>query len=178
MTTKKAKGGIFSGGGDFGLGGLFGGLGELVDKLSELAEKGEELSKTGEFEGLDLKKGLKGVYGFSVKVGPGKEGQDEVKVEPFGNIRKDESTGESIVAEVREPMIDIFEENDHVLVVAEMPGIGEGDVTLDLKEDVLTIKAEKNSKKFFKEVLLSESFDEKKMTSTYNNGVMEIKFTR
>jgi HSP20 family protein len=152
--------------------GIFHGLTDLVEKLGELAEKGEELSKTGEMHWESKGKDLKGILGFSVKVGLGGE---EVKVEPFGNIRKDKTTGESVVQEVREPMVDIFEEKDHTLVVAEMPGIGEEDVRLDVKDDLLTIYAEKGDKKYSKEVLLPGSYPREKMLVSCNNGMLEIK---
>ena len=46
----------------------------------------------------------------------------EIKVEPFGNVTKDKESGRTVVHEVREPLVDVFEEDDHVLVIAEMPG--------------------------------------------------------
>jgi len=155
-----------------GLGGIFKGLAGLVEKLGDLAEKGEVLSRTGEIRAEGKEKGIKGVYGFSVKVGLGGEG---VTVEPFGNIRKDEATGQATVQEIREPLVDVFEEEDHVLVVAEMPGIGPEDVQADLKDDILTLQAERGDKKYRKEVLLPGSFSREKMTISCNNGIVEIK---
>lgn len=152
--------------------GLFGGFADLVDKLSELAEKGEQLSRTGDIQWKGGEKGLKGVYGFSVKVGLGDKG---VKVEPFGNIRKDEESGQTIVQEVREPVVDVFEEGDHTLVVAEMPGISTEDLQLDIKDDLLTIYAEKGDIKYRKEVLLPKSYPRDKMSVSCNNGILEIK---
>lgn len=159
-------------GSEGGIANIFGSLTDLVEKLGELAEKGEELSRTGEIQGKS--KDLKGIYGFSVKVGLGGEG---VKVEPFGNIRKDETTGESAVQEVREPMVDVFEEEDYTLVVAEMPGIGTEDVRLDVKDDLLTICAERGDKKYRKEVLLPRAYPREKMAVSCNNGILEIKCT-
>ncbi|MFH1293178.1 MAG: Hsp20/alpha crystallin family protein, partial [Pseudomonadota bacterium] len=128
-----------------GFEGILKGFTDLVEKLGELGEKGEEQSRTGEIHWKGKEKDLKGVYGFSVKVGLGGEG---VKVEPFGNIHKDEMSGKSVVHEVREPIVDIFEEEDSTLVVAEMPGISVEDVRLDVKDDLLTIYAEKGDKKY------------------------------
>jgi len=162
-SSRKAEGGF---------GGLFKGLADLVEKLGDLAEKGERLSRTGEFDFTDRSKSLKGVYGFSVKAGLGDEG---VRVEPFGNIRKDAKTGESVVHEVREPMVDVFEEEDHTLVVAEMPGISAEDVRLEVKDDLLTIYAEKGDKKYRKEVLLPKSYARGKMLVSCNNGILEIR---
>jgi len=158
-----------------GFGGIFKGLTDLVGKLGDLAEKGEGLSQTSEFQVEEMGKGIKGVCGFSVKVGLGGEG---IKVEPFGNIHKDETTGESVVEEVREPMVDIFEEKDHILVVAEMPGIGAEDVRLEVKDDLLTLHAEKGDKKYRKEILLPESFSREKMRVSCNNGILEIRCMR
>ena len=112
---KKSESGI-----DSGLGGILKGLGELVEKLGELSESGEEVSRTGEIHGSG--KELKGIYGFTIKSGLGGDGP---RIEPFGNIRKDRESGRSVVQEVREPVVDLFEEEDHVSIVAEMPGISE-----------------------------------------------------
>ena len=117
-------------------------------------------------------KGLKGVYGFSVKVVPGGEG---LKVEPFGNIGQDKATGESVVHELREPMVDVFEEADHVLVVAEMPGIGSDDVRVEIRDDVLILSAEKGDKKYRKEVLLPQSFSRENLKISCQSGILQVK---
>ncbi len=172
MTQRTGKGGAGRDAGakpEGGIGGILRGLGELVEKLGELAEKGEELSRTGEF---GAEKGLKGVYGFSVKVARGGEG---LQVEPFGNIGKDKATGRSVVHEIREPMVDVFEEAGHVLVVAEMPGIGPDDVRIEVRDDVLIISAEKGDRKYRKEVLLPQSFPREKMKISCQNGILQVK---
>ena len=169
---RKGKDATFERGVEGGLGGILGGLGNLIDKLGELAETGREFSKIQEVQGPGPGKAVRGIYGFTVKVGLGGEG---VKVEPFGNIRRDEASGQSVVQEVREPAVDIFEEQDHTLVVAEMPGIGADDVRLEVKDDLLTITAEKGEKKYKKEVLLPQSFPREKMQVSCANGVLEIR---
>jgi HSP20 family protein len=160
------------------LGGFLGGLGNLIDKLGQLAEKGEELHQLKEFGGKDGSP--KGVYGFTIRTNIGEAGNRDggVKVEPFGNVRKDSQTGRATVHEVTEPPVDVFEEAEHVLVVVEMPGIGEEDVRLELRDDILAIAAEKGSKKYRKEVLLPSSFDPGSMSHSCRNGVLEIKLTR
>ncbi|HEY9074775.1 MAG TPA: Hsp20/alpha crystallin family protein, partial [Desulfobaccales bacterium] len=154
-----------------GFGGIFKGLADLIEKLGDLAEKGEQLKKGGEFQQRDLK----GVYGFSVKMGLGEQGEKEVKVEPFGNVRRDKNSGETVVQEIREPVVDVFEEKDHTLVVAEMPGVCAKDVDLTVKDDLLTIYAEKRDKKYRKEILLPQAYPREKMTMTCNNGILEIR---
>ena len=152
-----------------GLGGMLKGLGDLVEKLGELEKRGE-MSQTGEINGPGEQ--LRGIYGFSVKVGLGDQGP---RIEPFGNIRRDADSGRTEVQEVSEPMVDVFEEEDHILVLAELPGIGKDDIQVDVKDDVLTIVAERKDKKYRKEVLLPCSVPKAKMQVTCNNGVLEIK---
>ena len=158
-----------------GLEGILSGITDLVDKLGDLAETGEKLSRSGQFQGKGpAGRGIKGVYGFSVKTGLGDQ---ELKVEPFGNIKRDQQSGEATVQEIREPLVDIFEEKDHTLVIAEMPGIAADDVRLDVHNDLLTIYAEKGDKKYRKEILLPHSYAKEKMQVSCNNGVLEIKCT-
>ena len=161
-----------------GSGGFFAGLGTRIAQLGKLAEQAEQagavVTKTGEFN-MGSDKRLKGVYGFSVKSGLGEKG---VKVEPFGNIRRDTEGGLVEVHEIREPMVDVFDEPKHVLIVAEIPGIRQEDVQLELHEDILILAAEKGDKKYRKEVLLPASFSSDKMSFSCRNGILEIQLNK
>jgi HSP20 family protein len=108
-----------------------------------------------------------------VKVGLGDE---PGKVEPFGNIKIDKHARQPVVVqEIREPAVDVLEEGDHVLVVAEMPGIATADLQVDLKDDVLTIAAERGDKKYRKEVLLPRPCQSEGMSVNCNNGIVKIR---
>jgi HSP20 family protein len=157
---------------DFGAGGFLAGLAEVLDKLQDLAETGRTLSRSGEFTSSSDKE-FKGVYGFNVRVGLGGE---EPKVEPFGNIKVDRNAREGvIVREVREPAVDVMEESDHLLIVAEMPGVGAADVKLEVNEDVLTLTAAGGGKKYRKEILLPRHCPREQMTLSCNNGIVKIR---
>lgn len=161
-----------------GSGGFFAGLGILIEQLGKLAEQAEQaggvMTKTGEFS-VGSDKRLKGVYGFSIKSGLGEKG---IKVEPFGNIRRDEEGGQVKVHEIREPMVDVFDEPDHLLIVAEVPGIMQEDVQLELHEDILILAAEKGGNKYRKEVLLPASFSSDKMSFSCRNGILEVRLNK
>jgi len=94
----------------------------LVDIAQELKEAGGEIKKEGEIDLSNLKKGMKGVFGFSVKSAVG----GNPVVEPFGNIKRTPK-GPTIEKE-REPITDIFDEEDEIIVMAEMPGINADDI--------------------------------------------------
>ncbi|MBI4575619.1 MAG: Hsp20/alpha crystallin family protein [Planctomycetes bacterium] len=162
------------GSGDVGLGGMFRSLGGFLDFLSDLAEKageeGGEFKRSGELG--DEKKGVKAVYGFSVRVGGG----GKPLIENFGNVR-DNGQG-AVVEEAREPMVDVFDEGDHLTVVAELPGVGANDIRFEVKEDVLNLSATRGDRKYRKEVLLPSAVRAQAATSSYRNGVFEIKLPK
>ncbi|MCF8039505.1 MAG: Hsp20/alpha crystallin family protein [Desulfohalobiaceae bacterium] len=155
-----------------GIEGILGGLGDLVDKLGTLADKGEKLSRSGEFEWEGKDKDVKGIYGFSVKFGIGGE---EVKVEPFGNIRKDENSGQTVVEKELEPVVDVFEEDDHILIVAEMPGISREDVVVTVQDHELELVATKGQRRYRKQITLSRACPQNKVEVNSNNGIVEIR---
>jgi HSP20 family protein len=152
-------------------GALLGGLSKLIVQVQALVEAGGELNKSGEFGDNRVR----GVYGFSVKTATGEKGPS---MEPFGNIHKDEKTGRVVVEEIREPMIDVFDETNEVVVVAEVPGIKHKDVRLELHEDIVTFSAERGATKYRKEVLLPAAFSEEKMNYACHNGILEIRFSK
>src|SRR3990172_6307914 len=151
---------------DFGLGGLFKGIEKLIDLAADLKEAGGEIKKGGELDLSHLKEGMKGVFGFSVKT----------VVEPVGNIKKTPKGPR--VEEEREPITDVFDEKEEVVVMAEMPGINEEGISLDLKGDILEIKAVGKDRKYHKEVLLPSKVKSETLTSAYKNGILEIKIKK
>jgi len=156
---------------DFGVGGMFKGIGKLFELVSEMTEEGtEELSRTGGIKGLPDK--ARGIYGFTIRMGLG----GQPTAEQFGNIRKTEKG--AVVAEVREPIVDIFDEEDFVLVLAELPGVDESDIHLEARDDILNLTAESKDRKYSKEVLLPSAVDADTLESTYKNGVLEIKLIK
>jgi len=158
--------------GKLNLGGLFKGIEKLVDIAQELKEAGGEIKKEGEIDLSNLKKGMKGVFGFSVKSAVG----GKPVVEPFGNIKRTPK-GPTIEKE-REPITDIFDEEDEIIVMAEMPGINADDIKLDLKEDILDISAQNEDRKYHKEVLLPAKIQAETLQSSYKNGILKIKMKK
>ena len=156
-------------GSGFGLGDLFRGIGDLIELLKEMEAEGKtEVSRTGELRGKGRLKDLKGVYGFSVKVGLG----GEPTVETFGNIRKGEDG--PVVEEVREPLVDVFDEKDTMRVIAELPGVEADGIKVELEGDILTIAAEGKDRKYNKEVLLPAKGKRESLKSSYRNGILEV----
>lgn len=161
---------------DFGLGGLFGGLFNGIEKLVDLAEKAEkaggELKREGGWQGGAKERPARAVYGFTIRTGLGKAGS---RIQTFGNIKKTKQGPR--VMETREPLVDVFDEEGEITVIAELPGVQETDIKLDLKGDILNLETS-GEKKYAKEILLPAkvNFESRKMN--FKNGILEVKFKK
>jgi HSP20 family protein len=158
--------------GKLSLGGLFAGIGKLAELAANLNESGGEIRKEGEIDLGHLKKGMKGVFGFSVRNLTG----GKSVVESFGNIKKTPAGPK--VEEEREPITDIFDEKKEIRVYAEMPGVNEADIQLDLKGDILDIRAGTGDRKYHKEVLLPGKVTAEVPARSYKNGVLEVRLNK
>ena len=163
---------------DFGLGklsfgGLFKGLGNLIELAGKLAEEGEALKKEGEFT-FKTPSGKQGhgVFGVSVRT---LEGGKSV-FETFGNIKK--TPKGPVVEEVREPLVDVFDEKGYVRLIAELPGVSEEHLDLDVKGDILSLKAEGKERKYAKEILLPAPVKKETLQKNFRNGILEIKLQK
>ena len=152
-----------------GLGGLLDGIGSLVDMAAKLKEAGGEVNKEGEIDLSNIKEGMKGVFGVSVRTAVG----GRPIVESFGNVKKTPAGPK--VEEEREPITDVFDEDQEIRIYAEMPGVSQEDIKLDLKEDILDISAQTGDRKYHKELLLPAKVKADTLSSNYNNGVLEVK---
>ncbi len=88
------------------------------------------------------------------------------------------------------PAVDIYETDDAVVVKAELPGVEKDDISIEVKDGVLTLKGERKFEKEVKEenyhlmereygtfqrsFSLPASIDQDKVTASYKNGVLEI----
>jgi HSP20 family protein len=157
--------------GVFGLGGLFKGIEKLVDLAGKLEEKGG-IAKEGEINFDHIKKGMKGVYGFTINTAGG----GSPKVETFGNIKKTPEGPK--VDEEREPITDIFDEKDEIVIISEMPGIEKNDLKIELKEDILEISAVSKNRTYRKELLLPSKAKSENLSHKFKNGVLEIRIKK
>jgi len=176
---------------DLGFGSLFKGLGDFLEVLSDKMEAFEQMdtsgaeprasggrmprgappTRTGTFKVKGLGDKAQGVYGLSFRT----LADGVPKVERFGNIRRTEDG--PVVADVREPLVDLFDEPDEIVLVAEMPGANEEDVSVELHDDVLVLETT-GERKYAREVLLPAAVDAASLQKTFRNGILELKLKK
>ena len=110
------------------------------------------------------------VYGYSVTIGP--DGKPVVR--EFGNVRKGEGTPWKEIQDKREPLVDVVSSDKEVRVIAELPGVRKEDIDLALNEKSLTIKVDREDRRYYKELELPGVVDPKGAKSSYNNGILEV----
>jgi HSP20 family protein len=151
------------GAGGISFGGLFKGLGNLIDIAAKLNEAG--IRRSGEIQGLP--RGAKGVYGLKINTLAGRP-----VIESFGNIK--ETARGPVVEEVREPMVDIFDEKGRILVIAELPGVSQSEIKVEVSGDILNLTAAGKQRKYAREILLPARVRPEPVKTAYKNGVLEI----
>ena len=155
------------------LGGLFRGLGDFVNMLGKIVKTGESLKESeGEFRIKGLGDNARGVYGFSVTTGIEGTGP---RVQPFGNVRN--SKAGLVVDEVREPLVNIFDEDREIVITAELPGVLENEIVINYEDEVLIITTS-GDQRYATEIPLSDAVLAKSLRQSCNNGVLEIRFQK
>ena len=75
--------------------------------------------------------------------------------------------------EERDITVDIFKAEKKMRVIAELPGLNEKDIRLDLNEDTLTISASRGNRNYYKNVKLPRAC-ENIIGKIYNTGILEV----
>lgn len=91
------------------------------------------------------------------------------------------------------PAVDIFETDHAITVLADMPGVEPSDLTIDLRENVLTlvgrVTSHENNKEsvvlrehqsgtFMRQFTLAETVDQAKIDAQLNDGVLRVELPK
>jgi HSP20 family protein len=92
------------------------------------------------------------------------------------------------------PAMDIVEAGEHYVIRADLPGMTEADVNIEITDNVLTIsgerkaeleeqhegfyRVERTSGSFSRALTLPEGLDPESVTATFANGVLEVRFPK
>ena len=115
------------------------------------------------------------MYGFNVNID--KDGKP--KIDSFGNIKPKPYSGKPVVKSKREPLVEVSEEKDQIVVIAEMPGVDRNDIELEATSDSLIISTKENAgRDYYKNVKLSSSVNLDVAKARYTNGILEVRLNK
>jgi len=102
--------------------------------------------------------------------------------------------GSSVATSDWVPAVDIKEEKDSFVIVADIPGVDPNDIEVHMENGMLTIKGEKESEKkderegykrverrfgsFYRRFSLPDTADAEKISAKSNNGVLEVRIAK
>lgn len=147
---------------DFGIGKIsLNGLQKWIELASEIENK--EVRREGKIEGLPKK--LQGVYGINISTLV----NNKSVAKNLGNNKET-----PLDKEVREPLVDIFDEEDSIVVIAEIPGVTEQGIKIEIKEQILELSALGQEKNYYSNIILPSQVIPSSMKSSHNNEVLKI----
>jgi HSP20 family protein len=92
------------------------------------------------------------------------------------------------------PAMDVVESEDHFVLTADLPGLGEDDVNIEVEENVLTVSGERKSEhedkregyvrversygSFRRSLTLPEGVDADAVTASFDKGVLEVRIPK
>jgi HSP20 family protein len=84
-----------------------------------------------------------------------------------------------VVSEEREPLVDIYEDEDKIRVVLEMPGVDENKIKVEaVDERHIVVEGSNHDRKYRKEIELPTDANVDAAEAVYKNGVLEIKLPK
>lgn len=183
MTEKKEK--------EFGIGGKLNILGLEIDLgkllsgegIKGLEELRENLKKLGGKEVLsdeEWKAGGVSVEGHIRTSGIFGEREFDLGVKERKTYRAKPGAKAPEEVEVREPFVDVFyekEDGEYVKVMADIPGVEEKDIKINIEGKKLTLSAETLRRKYHKDIELDYPV-ESEFKTNYRNGILEVTLTK
>ena len=92
------------------------------------------------------------------------------------------------------PPMDLVETDEHFVLRADLPGLTEGDVEIELEDNVLTVSGERNAEHeakgegfyrversfgaFSRSLTLPKGIDPEAVTAAFENGVLEVRVAK
>ena len=78
----------------------------------------------------------------------------------------------------KQPLIDVFDEKNHFVILAQLPGIDEKDVKIKADENTVTITAENATKKYLETIKLPTCITRGTVKFTYRNNILQAKLKK
>ena len=147
---------------------------EVKGRLEELREK---LKKAGGREVLSDEEWRRGETSISGHLRTsGIFGEREYHIGTAGPLARQkgrETVSEPV--EVVEPSVDVFHEEQEVVVVAEVPGVNLADLEFKVEDDVLSLSTKPAARRNYrKEIKLGSRVDQDSLKATCRNGILEV----
>jgi HSP20 family protein len=154
--------------------GVLRGLGEIIPSFGELVkglEKSEAFQERLEAANAEVERRM-GKSPPLTRAG----GTRRSIIPARTNLKVSRTTlGEEspVPASQKDVIADMFDEGDNLVIIAELPGIDEKDIEIEVKGDRLVLFARSQGRQYHKDIVLPCTVKEKP-SLTYKNGILRI----
>lgn len=80
------------------------------------------------------------------------------------------------------PPLDVFDEAEDLLIIAQVPGAAEKDIKMEIRDDLLTLEAHASTRqgpiKYYKEILLPFEVEPASIRSAFSEGLLQLTLRR
>jgi HSP20 family protein len=142
---------------------------DIYDELERLGEMIDDTMQKA-FDGISTDKSVKPtrIRGFFIKVGP--DGKSKLReYSDFGSI-----TDESELVDDFEPLVDIIEKKDILIVLVALQGVKKDDINLRVTENCLIVSIDAEEFEWYDEFKLPSRVKPKSAFASFKNGVLEV----
>ncbi|MFW6117675.1 MAG: Hsp20/alpha crystallin family protein [Thermoproteota archaeon] len=138
---------------------------KMMDEMMRQAFQPFETTKKGDSDETHT-------YGFSFSMGP----EGKLDISKLNKLKKDRlpSLGEGD----RDPLVDVLEEGDDVVVVAGLPGVKKEDIDLQASKRTLTIHVHGPDRVYRRKLSLPAEINPEKAETSYKNGVLQVRIEK
>ena len=139
-----------------GLDAVFRGLGNLIQIATETARVQDGSAS--------------GIFDVSVRLG-----RSPVRVAPAARTSRPASRQKPSPEEPREPAADVFDEDDHYVVIVQLPGTDESSIRWTVHHDTtLVVRAHSGGRTYAREIELGTPVVSETASMRYENGILEL----
>lgn len=78
----------------------------------------------------------------------------------------------------QKPLIDIFQENNYITIVAEIVGFNKETLKINVKDQKITLSAKSKDRRYYKSLNLPTVVIPNAMHTKFKNGVLEVKLKK
>jgi HSP20 family protein len=139
---------------------------EEIEKLGDLID--ETIQKAFETSSGKTPAHPPRIQGFSIRLGP--DGKMRIQ-----ELNKRETQPKKTKSKDPEPLVDLIENDESLVVLAALPGVKKDVIKLRTTKKRLTISVDTSNLKYHKDLKLPARVDPKSAHASYKNGVLEVK---
>lgn len=156
------------------LGSIFKGLDKFLNIVNDMVENEKnEVNINGSVGDGDKNNKIVGKYGLNIRLGANDLSSFD-KINTIGSIGRRNGIQPPTSKLIEPPATDIFDEENSVIIVMELPGVLISNIEYELQDNIITVRASAGTNNYYKNINLKFKPSEEDITAKLNNSIYTI----